>query len=207
MALFANIFVWIIFVELYQLEALQSTVIMRIGHRSKTMSKEQFKNDKLAVVMANLENGVNGVNDVSELEENDHNNGTLQPSGSTAMCPGNGELMLAGDIVRLQDLDCSLNVCDYKINSVRVYAMDEVVLDANVMCSVPDFQILSPKWTVVEERIIDLSGASGGNNIMGQPGAPGLPGSNGGNFIGIGFEFKSQQLLTLNGRSKVNCVK
>lgn len=193
------------------MQASESDVIMKIGQigqRVEAVAEKQFDRGSLAPFVANLENEIE---DESDLEETDPADETLQASSDDVNCPGDGELVQVGETVRIQNVDCGSGVCGYEISRVSVYAMDTVVIDADVTCNITDFVVVSPKWTVVDERVIDLSGMPGaipsneaenGRTIKNkaQSGATGLPGSNAGNFIGIGMEFEDVQMLTIIGR-------
>jgi GTPase SAR1 family protein len=103
------------------------------------------------------------------------------------------------------------------IKEVRIFALNEVIIDRNLITPSINVCIIAPKWTIAPEGTIEseftinLSGLDNNsypdnrqkadNGIVyeanGNDGKPGLPGFSGGNFLGIGNEFIGLDKLTI----------
>ncbi|XP_022184949.2 uncharacterized protein LOC111044178 [Nilaparvata lugens] len=128
-------------------------------------------------------------------------NSLLQNSNVT--CDAYGKLIVKGFVIRLSEINSEKLVrtfCnDIKLREVALLAVDTVYLDeqtADIFRGVNMF-IAAPKWKVLGERKIILTGVAGSENSErvfvgnGKDGKPGLPGGNGGNFFGIGRQFSN----------------
>jgi hypothetical protein len=97
------------------------------------------------------------------------------------------------------------------IAEVRLFALNEVIIDSNLITPSINVCIIAPKWTIPAGTTINLSGLDNNsypdnrqkadNGIVyganGTDGKPGLPGFSGGNFLGIGNEFIGLNNLTV----------
>ncbi|RZF40563.1 hypothetical protein LSTR_LSTR014797 [Laodelphax striatellus] len=127
----------------------------------------------------------------------------LQPNNIT--CDTNGRLIVKGFQVRLSEINSEQlvhSLCNnITIKEVALLAVDSVFLDEDTtdMFQGVNLFVAAPKWEVIGQRKIVLSGRKG-LDISENPflndrdGKPGLPGGNGGSFVGIGLQF-------LNGNS------
>jgi hypothetical protein len=94
------------------------------------------------------------------------------------------------------------------IKEVRVFALNEVIIDRNLITPSINVCIIAPKWAIPARTTINLSGLDNNSypdnkknadsgTVPGSNGKPGLPGSSGGNFLGIGNEFIGLDNLTV----------
>ncbi|RZF35660.1 hypothetical protein LSTR_LSTR013071 [Laodelphax striatellus] len=132
-------------------------------------------------------------------------NSLLQKSNIT--CDANGRLIIKGFQVRIAEInsiDFVQSLCNNNtVKEVAILAVETIFLDEDIidMFRGVNMFIAAPKWEVIGQRRIVLSGQPGSEISAGNPyvangkdGKPGLPGGNGGSFFGIGLQF-------LNGKS------
>ncbi|XP_022202954.2 uncharacterized protein LOC111059620 [Nilaparvata lugens] len=129
----------------------------------------------------------------------------LQKSNIT--CDANGRLIVKGFLIRLSEINSEslirFHCNNITLKEVALLAVDSVYLDEDTidMFQEVNLFIAAPKWHVIGQRQIVLSGRTGmkisENSLMfnGKDGKPGLPGGNGGNFVGIGLQFSNGENL------------
>nr|AMY96245.1 hypothetical protein [Nilaparvata lugens] len=129
----------------------------------------------------------------------------LQRSNIT--CDANGRLIVKGFLIRLSEINSEslirFHCNNITLKEVALLAVDSVFLDEDTidMFQEVNLFIAAPKWHVIGQRRIVLSGRTGKkiyeNSLLGngKDGKPGLPGGNGGNFVGIGLQFSNGENL------------
>ncbi|XP_022201077.2 uncharacterized protein LOC111057913 [Nilaparvata lugens] len=114
----------------------------------------------------------------------------VRPNNIT--CENEGALVVHGFHIVLSEIDLDGLVRSYcrkiKLKRVVLFAVDTVFLDENTSDGWRGVNLIlaAPRWQVIGQRRIDLSGRPGA-----EPGTgfPGKPGGNGGSFLGIGMHF------------------
>ncbi|RZF35652.1 hypothetical protein LSTR_LSTR013063 [Laodelphax striatellus] len=122
-------------------------------------------------------------------------------------CDVKGRLLVKGFLICIAEInseDLVRSHCNnITVKEVAILAVETVFLDEDTidMFRGVNMFIAAPKWEVIGQRRIVLSGQPGSEISAGNPyvangkdGKPGLPGGNGGSFFGIGLQF-------LNGKS------
>ncbi|XP_022186301.2 uncharacterized protein LOC111045248 [Nilaparvata lugens] len=142
------------------------------------------------------------------LELESVTNTLLKPSNIT--CDGNGRLIVEGYQICLAEInskDLIQSHCNnITVKEVALLAVDAVYLDEDTVdiFREVDMFVVAPKWEVIGQRRIVLSGQNGAHHSgdalyvdNGTDGRPGLPGGNGGNFFGIGLQFVNGKNLLI----------
>ncbi|RZF37561.1 hypothetical protein LSTR_LSTR017148 [Laodelphax striatellus] len=129
---------------------------------------------------------------------------------SNITCDANGRLVVKGFHIRISEVNLEELVQHYcnniTVKDVAFLAVETVFLDedtVDIFKGVNVF-IAAPKWEVIGQRRIVISGKAGPNVSDNEPyvangkdGKPGLPGGNGGSFFGIGLQFLNGQSLRI----------
>ncbi|XP_022204906.2 uncharacterized protein LOC111061520 [Nilaparvata lugens] len=141
-------------------------------------------------------------------------NTMLNPSNIT--CDANGRLVVKGFQIRFAEVNSEALFRSYcnniTVKEVALLAVDTVYLDEDTkdLFRGVNLFIAAPKWEVIGQRRIVLSGQPGPQHFCGElhvndskNGRPGLPGDNGGSFFGIGLQFGNggNLLIESNGGS------
>ncbi|RZF40842.1 hypothetical protein LSTR_LSTR003352 [Laodelphax striatellus] len=124
---------------------------------------------------------------------------------SNITCDANGRLRVKGFQIRIAEINLE-NLSDSHCNNIPVkevalLAVETIFLDEDTTDSFNGVNmfIAAPKWVVIGQRRIVLSGKSGpqANHSYddGENGKPGLPGDNSGSFFGIGLQFLNGENL------------
>lgn len=85
---------------------------------------------------------------------------------------------------------------------ILIFASNTIFIDEDIVVKGDSLAILSPKWVIIGNRTIDLSGNTGDSQVSlleskGRSGKPGRPGELGGSFFGIGDTFVNGRNLTI----------
>lgn len=128
--------------------------------------------------------------------------------GIQTNCVGDSELVITGITVQVNQIN--FTGCEHRINHVKMFALEKIVIDADIDLPQTDLSIVAPQWSVLGNRIISVNGTNGETPIapvkssvgpggVADAGAPGYPGTNAGHFIGIGQEFENEENLIIHG--------
>lgn len=103
--------------------------------------------------------------------------------------------------------DCNYSVTK-QIKTIAIFALNTIFIDEDIICPESQITFIAPKWEIIGNRTIDLSGFNAHHYKHGNTtkdviqnhdknGKPGYPGGPGGFFFGIGEEFVNGQSLRI----------
>lgn len=125
----------------------------------------------------------------------------------------NGKLIMQGYFLKTSQIKEKLRDANIRgFTEIEIHALHTITIDEDLagdeLKSI-NLTIIAPRWEVIRERIIDLSGknsshfypSSAAHGVQagahGTDGEPGLPGGHGGHFLGFGDQFSNIDKLTI----------
>jgi hypothetical protein len=105
------------------------------------------------------------------------------------------KLVIKGDVIKLSEVVSNYISKYASFSELYIFASQEVLIDVSLIAPMKNVCIISPKWTIVGQREINLRGSNASPINRSQAGNPGEPG---GNFIGVGDNFNNGHGLTID---------